>query len=66
MCQWLSTTTIEESATPMATTKSTFLTGVVEAKEGRQVITLDVPNTFIQMYLEDENEPGVAAHSLLI
>ena len=46
----------EESASPTAATESVLLTGVVEAKERRSVITLDVPNAFIQTYLEDEDE----------
>lgn len=46
----------EESASPTAATESIFLTGVIEAKEERNIITLDVPNAFIQTYLEDESE----------
>ena len=38
----------EESASPTATTESVFLTEVIEAKEERNVIMLDVPNIFIQ------------------
>ena len=61
----------EESASPTAATESVILTGVMEAKERRQVITLDVPNAFIQTYLEDEDERiilvlrGLAAELLI-
>jgi len=51
--QWISK---EESASPTAATESVLLTGVIEAKEQRNVITLDVPNAFIQTYLENEKE----------
>ena len=46
----------EESASPTVATESVLLTGVMEAKERRKVITLDVPNAFIQTYLEDVDE----------
>ena len=46
--------TKEESASPTAATESVLLTGIIEAKEERKVITLDVPNAFIQTYLEDK------------
>ena len=51
--KWISR---EESASPTAATESVLLTGVIEAKEQRNVITLDVPNAFIQTYLENEEE----------
>ena len=33
-----------------------LLTAMQEAKEGRQVVTLDIPNVFIQTFLEDADE----------
>ena len=44
--EWLSR---EESASPTAALESIFLLAVVDAKEGRDVMTCDVPNAFIQM-----------------
>ena len=43
--EWLSR---EESASPTAALESIFLTAIVDAKEGRDVMTNDVPNAFIQ------------------
>ena len=48
--------TKEESASPTAATEAVILTSLIEAKEERKVITLDIPNAFIQTYLEDKNE----------
>ena len=61
----------EESASPTAATEAVLLTGAIEAKERRHVITLDVPNAFIQTYLEDVNKQiililrGTAAEILI-
>ena len=38
----------EEAASPTAATESVVITGVVEAKQQRHVITLDIPNAFVQ------------------
>ena len=38
----------EEAASPTAATESIMLTGVIDAKQGRDVITLDIPNAFVQ------------------
>src|SRR5210317_1569613 len=51
--QWISK---EESASPTAATESVLLTGIIEAKEECNVITLDVSNAFIQTYLENKEE----------
>ena len=48
--------TKEESASPTAFTESVLITATIEAKENRKVITLDVPNAFIQTYLENKDE----------
>ena len=52
--EWLSN---EDSASPTASVESIFLTGVIEAYEGRSVLTLDVPNAFIQAQMP-EVKPG--------
>ena len=46
--KWLSK---EESASPTASLESIFLTAVIDAKENRDVMTADIPNTFIQAKL---------------
>ena len=38
----------EEAASPTAATESVMITGVVEAKQQRYLITLDTPNAFVQ------------------
>ncbi len=38
----------EESTSPTAMTESILLTAVIEAQEGRDVMTLDIPNAFVQ------------------
>ena len=43
--EWLNR---EDSASPTAATESIMLTAIVDAKEGRDVLSADVPNAFIQ------------------
>ena len=43
--EWLSR---EDSASPTAALESIMLTGVIDANEGRDVMTCDIPNAFIQ------------------
>ena len=38
----------EEAASPTAATDSIFVTATVDAKENRDVMTLDIPNAFVQ------------------
>jgi hypothetical protein len=40
--------TREEAASPTASLESIFLTAAIDAKEGRDVMTADIPNAFIQ------------------
>jgi Reverse transcriptase (RNA-dependent DNA polymerase) len=42
----------EEAASPTATTKTILLTATIEAKEGRDVMTVDIPNAFVQTDME--------------
>ena len=42
-----------DTSSPMASTEAVLLTSVIDAKEGRDVMTLDIPNSFIQT----QNEP---------
>jgi hypothetical protein len=38
----------DDTASPTAATESIFLTSVINAKENRDAMTTDIPNTFIQ------------------
>jgi hypothetical protein len=38
----------EDTSSPTVSTEATLLTLIIEAKEGRKVITVDIPNAFIQ------------------
>jgi hypothetical protein len=52
--EWLSQ---EDAASPTAALESILITGVIEAKEERDVMTCNIPNAFIQAYLP-KKEPG--------
>ena len=51
--EWLSR---EDSASPTAALESIMLTAIVDAKEGRDVMTADIPNAFIQMDIPKSDE----------
>ena len=44
----------EETASPTTALESVLLTGVIDAKEKRDVATLDIPNAFIQTDVPQE------------
>ena len=46
----------EEATSPTAATESILLTGVVEAKQNRDIMTLDVPNAFVQTTIPQGKE----------
>ena len=50
--KWL---TREETASPTVALESTFLTAIVDAKEGRDIMTNNVPNAFIQAEIPQED-----------
>ena len=50
--EWMSK---EESASPTVTLESIMLTAVIEAFEGRDVMTADVPNAFIQTVIPEDH-----------
>jgi hypothetical protein len=52
--EWLSQ---EDTASPTAALENILITGVIKAKEERDVRTCDIPNAFIQAYLP-KKEPG--------
>ena len=38
----------EETSSPTVTVEGIFLTAIIDAKEGRDVMSADIPNAFIQ------------------
>ncbi len=48
--EWLSK---DDAASPTASLEAIMLTAVIDAKEGRDVMTADIPNAFIQAKLPD-------------
>ena len=49
-------TNCDEAASPTAMTESHLITAVIDAKQGRDVMTADIPNAFVQT--EIENKPN--------
>ena len=48
----------EEVSSPTVSAESTLLTAVMEAHEGRDVATCDIPNAFIQTEVEEVDSDG--------
>ncbi len=48
--------TKEEASLPTAYTESEILTSIVDAKEGRDVATVDIPNAFAQTVINDAHK----------
>ena len=48
----------EDASSPTVITESVSLTAAIEAKEDRHVVTLDIPNTFIQTPVEATDKNG--------
>ena len=46
----------EDAASPTASTDSVLITGVIEAKQQRDVMTLDIPNAFVQTPIPQGDE----------
>ena len=53
--EWMSR---ENVSSPTVNTESTLLTAVIEAEEGREVATCDIPNAFIQTQVEEVDQEG--------
>jgi hypothetical protein len=45
--------TKEETSSPTVSTEALFLTSIIDAHEGRQVITLDIPGAFMQSDMDE-------------
>ena len=46
----------EEATSPTAATKEILTTGVIDAKQGRDIMTLDIPNAFVQTAVPQDQE----------
>jgi hypothetical protein len=46
----------EKATSPTVMTESIMLTATIDAKEGRDVMTADIPNAFVQTDIEDQKE----------
>jgi hypothetical protein len=44
---------------PTVTTDAVLLSCIINAKEGRDVTVIDIPNAFIQMRVEDEGDMAI-------
>jgi hypothetical protein len=48
--------TKEELSSPTVSTKAVLLTSIVDAREGRDVAVVDIPNAFIQAKVDDAKD----------
>eukprot|EP00957_Ditylum_brightwellii_P059845 4543513-Ditylum_brightwellii.AAC.1 len=46
----------DEAASPTAATEAILITGVIEAKQNRNIMTLDIPNAFVQTPVPEKGE----------
>jgi hypothetical protein len=53
--QWMDR---ENVSSPTVSTEATLITAVIEAKEGREVATCDIPNAFVQTELSHTDKDG--------
>ena len=49
----------EKSTSPTAATEEIFITGVIESKEERDVMTLDMPTAFLQTTMPTDSERNI-------
>ncbi|CAJ1952761.1 unnamed protein product [Cylindrotheca closterium] len=52
-CEWLSQ---EDTASPTALHEAITTTCVIDAHKGRDIMSMDVPNAFIQTYMAEAKE----------
>ena len=48
----------DEVMSPTMSMEGTLLTTVIEAQEGQDIATCDIPNAFVQTHVEEENKNG--------
>ena len=46
----------EDASSPTVTTESVLLSCIIDAREGRDVAVIDIPNAFVQTVIEDEKD----------
>jgi hypothetical protein len=46
----------DEASSPTVVTEAIIVTGVIETKQGHNVMTLDVPNAFVQTPISESKE----------
>ncbi len=49
----------EDASSPTIATKSVLLSCIIDAKEGRDVAVIDIPNAFIQTCIEDKKDMAI-------
>ena len=49
----------EEATSPTVKLESVLLSAIIDAKEGRDVATVDIPNAFVQTRLEDDKDKAI-------
>jgi hypothetical protein len=49
----------EDASLPIITTEAILLSCIINAKEERDVTVINIPNAFIQMQLEDEEDMAI-------
>ena len=48
----------DEVTSPTVSTEGTLLATVIEAQEGQDIATCDIPNTFVQTHVEEKDKDG--------
>ena len=48
----------DKVTSPSISTEGTLLTTVIEAQEGQDVTTCDIPNAFVQTHVEEKDKDG--------
>ena len=54
-----STINKEDAASPTTALESILLTATIDAKEGRDVAIIDIPNAFVQTRIENDNDIAI-------
>jgi hypothetical protein len=49
----------EDASSPTVATEAVLLSCIIDAKEGRDVTVIDIPNAFIQTRVEDEGDMAI-------
>jgi hypothetical protein len=49
----------EDASLPTVATEAILLSCIIDAKEGRDVTVIDIPNAFIQMQVKDKGDMAI-------